>query len=274
MCEGFGCNAVGVTGCRIIDSPRERLIAIITNSLVPCNGRLPVMMVVISLFLTASAAGCAAILTGAIILGVAATLVISRLLSATFLKGEPSFFTIELPPYRTPQPLKIIVRSFCDRGIFILGRAVCAAMPAGLIIWLMTNITLGGAPLIGLISRYLDPVGRFMGLDGVILLAFILSMPANELCLPMIFTIYTCSGMITAPTDTVGLHALLLSYGWTWVTAVNTVIFSLMHWPCLTTVLTIKKETGSMKWTLLSVLLPTAAGFILCAVINFASVLL
>ncbi|MBR6430451.1 MAG: ferrous iron transporter B [Oscillospiraceae bacterium] len=268
ICEGFGCNAVGVTGCRIIDSPRERLIAILTNSLIPCNGRLPTMMLMITMFLTVSPLGSAGILTAVIVLGIAVTLLLSRLLSATLLKGQPSSFVLELPPYRLPQPGRILVRSFLDRGIFVLGRAVTVAAPAGVVLWLMTHVTLGNVPLLTAASDFLDPLGRLMGLNGVILLAFVLSMPANEMCIPVIFMAYTATGILAAPADTAGLHNLLSQHGWTAVTAVNTVLFSLMHWPCLTTLLTIRKETGSLRWTLLAFWLPTAAGFCLCMLVN------
>ncbi|MBQ8025532.1 MAG: ferrous iron transporter B, partial [Oscillospiraceae bacterium] len=192
----------------------------------------------------------------------------SRLLSATLLKGQPSSFVLELPPYRLPQPGRILVRSFLDRGIFVLGRAVTVAAPAGVVLWLMTHVTLGNVPLLTAASDFLDPLGRLMGLNGVILLAFVLSMPANEMCIPVIFMAYTATGILAAPADTAGLHTLLSQHGWTAVTAVNTVLFSLMHWPCLTTLLTIRKETGSLRWTLLAFWLPTAAGFCLCMLVN------
>ena len=268
MCQGFGCNAVGVTGCRIIDSPRERLIAIITNSLVPCNGRFPAMMSIITMFFAASALGSSLILTAVIVAGVAATLFASRLLSNSLLRGKASSFTLELPPYRTPQPLKIIVRSVCDRSIFVLGRALTAAAPAGIVIWCLANISVSGQTLLTHISSFLHPVGYIMGLDGVILLAFVLALPANEICVPIIIMAYSCTGVLTDISELSVLRGLLLENGWCIITAVNTILFSLMHWPCLTTIMTIKKETGSIKWTLVSVLMPAAMGFVSCTITN------
>ena len=280
MAMGFGCNAAGVTGCRIIDSPRERLIAILTNSFVPCNGRLPALVTLITLFFTgASSAGPisslrpALILTFFILTGVAATFFVSRLLSATVLKGVPSSFTLELPPYRRPQIGRVIWRSILDRTLFILGRAAVAA-PAGLVIWILANVSIGDISLLARFSGYLDPIGRLMGMDGVILMAFILGLPANEIVIPIIIMAYTSQGTLIEPGNLSDLHTLLISQGWTWVTALCTMVFFLFHWPCSTTLMTIKKETGSLKWTCLAVLLPTACGVILCMAITAFSRLL
>lgn len=281
MAMGFGCNAAGVTGCRIIDSPRERLIAILTNSFVPCNGRLPALVTLITLFFTgASSAGPisslrpALILTFFILTGVAATFFVSRLLSATVLKGMPSSFTLELPPYRRPQIGRVIWRSILDRTLFILGRAAAVAAPAGLVIWILANVSIGDISLLARFSGYLDPIGRLMGMDGVILMAFILGLPANEIVIPIIIMAYTSQGTLIEPGNLSDLHTLLISQGWTWVTALCTMVFFLFHWPCSTTLMTIKKETGSLKWTYLAVLLPTACGVILCMAITAFSRLL
>ena len=281
MAMGFGCNAAGVTGCRIIDSPRERLIAILTNSFVPCNGRLPALVTLITLFFTgASSAGPisslrpALILTFLILTGVAATFFVSRLLSATVLKGMPSSFTLELPPYRRPQIGRVIWRSILDRTLFILGRAAAVAAPAGLVIWILANVSIGDISLLARFSGYLDPIGRLMGMDGVILMAFILGLPANEIVIPIIIMAYTSQGTLIEPGNLSDLHTLLISQGWTWVTALCTMVFFLFHWPCSTTLMTIKKETGSLKWTCLAVLLPTACGVILCMAITAFSRLL
>ena len=281
MAMGFGCNAAGVTGCRIIDSPRERLIAILTNSFVPCNGRLPALVTLITLFFTgASSAGPisslrpALILTFFILTGVAATFFVSRLLSATVLKGMPSSFTLELPPYRRPQIGRVIWRSILDRTLFILGRAAAVAAPAGLVIWILANVSIGDISLLARFSGYLDPIGRLMGMDGVILMAFILGLPANEIVIPIIIMAYTSQGTLIEPGNLSDLHTLLISQGWTWVTALCTMVFFLFHWPCSTTLMTIKKETGCLKWTCLAVLLPTACGVILCMAITAFSRLL
>lgn len=281
MAMGFGCNAAGVTGCRIIDSPRERLIAILTNSFVPCNGRLPALVTLITLFFTgASSAGPisslrpALILTFFILTGVAATFFVSHLLSATVLKGMPSSFTLELPPYRRPQIGRVIWRSILDRTLFILGRAAAVAAPAGLVIWILANVSIGDISLLARFSGYLDPIGRLMGMDGVILMAFILGLPANEIVIPIIIMAYTSQGTLIEPGNLSDLHMLLISQGWTWVTALCTMVFFLFHWPCSTTLMTIKKETGSLKWTCLAVLLPTTCGVILCMAITAFSRLL
>lgn len=269
MAMGLGCNAAGVTGCRIIDSPRERLIAILTNSLVPCNGRFPLLTAMISLFMARRAGSLfsALLLTGFILLSFGMSFFASWLLSHTVLKGVPSFFTLELPPYRRPQAGKVLVRSLLDRTLFVLGRAVTAAAPAGLLIWLLANITIGGTSLLSLLAGFLDPAGRLLGLDGVILMAFLLGFPANEIVLPIILMTYLETGTLVSMEDSASLYSLLTAHGWTVKTAVCMAVFSLFHWPCATTCLTIKKETGSLKWTAVSILLPAAAGCILCMMI-------
>ena len=265
MAMGFGCNAVGVTGCRIIDSPRERLIAILTNSFVPCNGRFPALIALITMFFAdGNGLTAAVILTGVIITGVLLTLAMSKLLSMTLLKGVPSSFVLELPPYRTPQAGSIIVRSLLDRTVFVLGRAVAVAAPAGFVIWLLGNVEINGTPLLAFCSELLDPLGNFIGLDGVILLAFILGFPANEIVIPLMLMIYMSSGTLTDYSSLDSLKEILVSNGWTSVTAICTMVFMLCHFPCSTTMLTIKKETGSLKWTALAFILPLVVGTMLC----------
>ena len=272
MCMGFGCNAAGVTGCRIIDSQRERLIAIITNNFVPCNGRFPTLISIITMFFIGTSvglwnsAGAAILLTGMILLGIAATFLVSKALTKTILKGVPSSYTLELPPYRSPQLGKVIVRSILDRTIFVLGRAVMLAAPAGLRIWILGNVTADGASLLWHIAGFLDPFARFIGLDGVILLAFILGFPANEIVIPIVIMAYMQTGSIME-LDLASLKALFIDNGWTWMTALCTMLFSLMHWPCSTTLLTIRKETQSWKWTGVSALIPTLAGIAVCAIV-------
>lgn len=271
MCMGFGCNACGVTGCRIIDSPRERLIAILTNNFVPCNGRFPTLISIITMFFTGTVAAgfCQSlvstlILTAVIVFGVAMTLIVSRLLSGTLLKGMPSSFALELPPYRVPQVGKVIVRSVFDRTLFVLGRAAAVAAPAGLFIWLMANTYIDGSSILAICSGFLDPFARLLGLDGVILTAFILGLPANEIVMPIIIMSYMAGGTITDMSSVWELHTLLTANGWTWLTAVCTMLFSLMHFPCATTCITIYKETGSFKWTAAAFLIPTVTGIIIC----------
>lgn len=279
MAMGFGCNACGVTGCRIIDSPRERLIAIITNNFVPCNGRFPTIIAVITMFFVvsrnaASSFFSAIILLGVILLGTIMTLLISKLLSCTVLKGTASSFTLELPPYRKPQFTKVLIRSILDRTIFVLGRACTAAAPCGLVIWLLANITIGDCTLLASISDFFEPLGKIMGLDGVIIIAFILGFPANEIVIPIIIMTYLAQGSLVDISDSTQLHELLASNGWGVSTALCMMIFTLFHFPCATTCMTIKKETGSLKWTALSFILPTAVGIILCILINLANLII
>ena len=273
MCMGFGCNACGVIGCRIIDSPRERLIAILTNNFVPCNGRFPTLIAIITMFFTGliispfQSVLSALMLTAIIILGILLTLLISKLLSKTLLKGIPSSFALELPPYRRPQIGQVIIRSIFDRTLFVLGRAVVVAAPAGLIIWLMSNIVVGDISLLSHCSNFLDPFAKLIGLDGVILLAFILGFPANEIVIPIIIMSYLCTGSILEFDSLESLKTLLVNNGWTYITAICTMLFSLIHFPCATTILTIKKETKSLKWTFAAFLIPTICGILICFVV-------
>ncbi len=267
---GFGCNAAGVVGCRIIDSPRERLIAILTNNFVPCNGRLPMLISIIAMFFISTAGGLGAsvlsalLLMAVILLGILMTFAVSKALSATVLKGTPSSFALELPPYRRPQIGKVLVRSIFDRTLFVLGRAAAVAAPAGLVIWLLANIRVEGVTLLAHCSGFLDPFARLFGLDGVILLAFLLGWPANEIVIPIVIMAYMAQGSLVEMTDLTALHTLLVQNGWTWVTALCTMLFSLMHWPCSTTCLTVYKETKSLKWTAAAFLIPTTCGLLLC----------
>jgi len=277
MCMGFGCNAVGVTGARIIDSGRERLIAILTNCFVPCNGRFPFLAALISMFFVYSQEGgfksvCgAAMLTVFVMIGILMTFAMSNILSKTLLKGVPSSFTLELPPYRKPKWGQIIIRSVLDRTVFVLGRAVMSAAPAGLLIWVFANVSIDELTLLSHINSFFDPFARLLGMDGVILFAFILGLPANEIVLPIIIMSYMTNGNLTQLPDLSEVRSILIQNGWNNITAVCTMIFSLFHWPCATTLMTIKKETGSMKWTLLSLLLPTMTGMIICFVISCIS---
>ncbi len=274
MCMGFGCNACGVVGCRIIDSPRERLIAMLTNNFVPCNGRFPTLIAIITMFFSGTVSNMilkstvsTLMLTAVVVLGVVMTLLISKLLSKTILKGLPSSFALELPPYRRPQVGKVIVRSVMDRTLYVLGRAVCAAAPAGLVIWLMSNVTVADVSLLYYCTNFLDPFARLLGLDGVILMAFILGFPANEIVMPIIIMSYLSMGSMAEFDDLSQLFGLLSENGWTWITAVCTMLFSLMHFPCATTCWTIKKETQSLKWTVLAFAIPTVTGIAVCFIV-------
>lgn len=267
LCMGFGCNAAGVTACRIIDSPRERLIAILTNNFVPCNGRFPTILLLTAVFLAAEKPWMSGLaLFGIIGLSVGMTLLVSFFLSRTVLKGMPSAFVLELPPFRRPQIGQVLVRSLLDRTIFVLGRAITAAAPAGAVIWLLQRIQIGDGTLLTQIALFLEPLGGLMGLSGPILLAFLLGLPANEIVLPILLMFYSQSGMLVEGGSQTG--AMLAANGWTWMTAVCAILFSLNHFPCATTLLTIRKETGSCKWTAISFLLPTIIGICLCAAVH------
>lgn len=274
MCMGLGCNACGVMGCRIIQSPRERLIAILTNAFVPCNGRFPTLIALISMFFVTGAGlwsslASAALLMGCIVLAVAMTLWASRLLSATVLKGVPSSFSLELPPYRAPQVGQVLIRSILDRTLFVLGRAVAVAAPAGLLIWIAANVSIGEQSILLHLAGFLQPLGGMMGLDGIILLAFLLGFPANEIVVPCILMGYLSAGSLTGYGSLAELHGLLAANGWTVSTAVCALLFTLFHFPCGTTCFTIWRETRSAKWTALAVVLPTAAGVLLCMAARF-----
>ncbi len=273
MCMGFGCNAAGVVGCRIIDSPRERLIAIITNNFVPCNGRFPTLIAIATIFfggLVGAGNGIlpTIIVTGIVVLGVYMTLAISKILSKTILKGVPSSFALELPPYRKPQIGKIIVRSIFDRTLFVLGRAVAIAVPAGIVLWLMANVHAGELSLLSHCATFLDPFARAIGMDGYVLMAFILSLPANEILIPIILMSYMSAGSMLQYENLTQLVTILISNGWTYITAICVMIFTLIHFPCGTTLWTIQKETQKIRWTVVAFLLPTITGIVICFVIT------
>ena len=270
---GFGCNAAGVVGARIIDSPREKLIAILTNSFVPCNGRFPFLITISTIFIGSTiASGFASSVISTIIvllvilLGVFMTLFISKILSKTILKGVPSSFMLELPPYRKPQIGKILIRSIFDRTLFVLGRAISVAAPAGLVIWLFANISIGDISILTYVANFLDPFANLMGLDGYILTAFILGLPANEIVLPIILMCYMQKGVLVDLENTYQIGQILIQNGWTLLTAINVMIFTLLHFPCATTLMTIKKEAGGLKWSVLAFLLPTVCGVVFCMV--------
>lgn len=275
MCMALGCNACGVTGCRIIDSPRERLSAILTNSFVPCNGRFPTLLALISLFAAPGKPLLASLLLAlcmAASLGM--TLLASRFLSSTLLKGEASSFSLELPPYRRPQIGRVLIRSLRDRTAFVLGRAVMVAAPAGVLVWGMTHVMIGGETLLQQAADFLQPLGSLMGLDGMILLAFLLGFPANEIVVPILLMGYLSSGTMIEYESLAQLGGILTANGWTGLTALCTVVLCLWHFPCGTTCLTIRKETGSWKWTALGFVLPTAAGMAVCILLRGAAALL
>lgn len=272
MCMGFGCNAAGVTACRIIESPRERLIAILTNCLVPCNGRFPALILLAGYFFAGGnpvAAGGFVFLL--IALAVALTLGVSLLLSRTLLRGVPSSFVLELPPYRRPKVRDVIVRSLLDRTVFVLGRAITVAIPAGAVIWLFQNLEWNGHTLLSALAGFLEPLGSLMGLSGIILAAFLLGIPANEIVVPILLMVYSQSGMLVEAEGMAQAGEILAANGWTWVTAACAVLFSLNHFPCATTLLTIRKETGSRFWTAIAFFLPTAVGVVLCLAVNGAA---
>lgn len=278
MMMGFGCNAAGVVSTRVIDSPRERLIAMITNNFSLCNGRWPTQILIASLFLGSlvppALAGLVSALAvvGVAVLGVLLSFVVSWALSRTVLRGEMSSFSLELPPYRPPRILQTLYTSVIDRTLIILGRAVTFALPAGAAIWLVANIHLGGASLAEHLIRLLDPVGWLIGLNGVILLAYVVAIPANEIVIPtvLMLTVLTTgltdygagAGVMFELENTADLMRLFEAGGWTLLTAINLMLFSLIHNPCSTTIATIYKESGSAKWTAVAALLPLGMGFV------------
>lgn len=274
MCMGFGCNAAGVVGCRIIDSPRERMIAMLTNSFVPCNGRFPFLIAISSIFIGGmfiapwNGIVSTLVVVGIVVFGIFTTLLVSKILSKTILKGMPSSYILELPPYRKPQIGKVIVRSIFDRTLFVLGRAAVIAIPAGVIIWICANVQISGVNVLTHIANFLEPFANLMGLDGYILSAFILALPANEIVLPIILMCYMSTGVMVNVEDLNSIGNILIQNGWTIITAINVMLFSLLHFPCSTTLLTIKKETGSIKWMALAFIIPTVCGIAMCIITN------
>ena len=269
-CMGLGCNAAGVVGCRIIDSPRERLLAILTNCLTPCSGRFPMLAAMSAMLFvgqenTIKSAG---IMTGLFALSLLLTFSVTKLLSATVLRGAPSAFTIEIPPFRRPQIARVLIRSVLDRTIFVLGRAAIVAAPAGMLIWMIANVSVGETSLLHCLANGLEPFGRMIGLDGVILLAFLFGLPANEIVLPLIVMGYLSSSVLPELSAVNDLHSVLSVNHWTIETVLCVSVFTLAHWPCSTTTISIYKETHSLKWTLLGVILPTSIGIALCMIMH------
>lgn len=278
-CMGYGCNCVGISGAKIIDSKRERLIAVLTNSMTPCNGRFPAIIKLISIFFVADIIQgknfvCALILAFVVVLSLAVTLAVSDFLSRTLLKGEPSHYILELPPYRTPQIGKVVVKSVLDRTFFVLLRAVAVAFPAGIVIWLLANIRLNDIALLAYFNGFFDSVGSVIGLDGETLGAFFLGLPANEIVLPIVLMSYSGASEITDVFSISQIGEILISNGWNTLTAVCYTVFSLFHFPCATALITVAKETHSLKWTLMSFVLPVCVGFLMCSLINLASSLI
>lgn len=273
MCMSFGCNAVGITGTRIIDSKRERLIAILTNNFIPCNGRFPTIISIITMFFIVSnnkynALISSLILTVFILIGILITFITSKILSKTLLKGMPSSFTLELPPYRRPQFFKVIFRSIRDKALKVLLRAIIVSIPAGIIIWIFTNVNIDNTSILNHFTNTLDPFGKLIGLDGTIISSFILGIPANEIVIPIALMSYLNTNLISNFDNINALKTIFIDNGWTIKTAICTILFSIMHFPCATTLLTIKKETKSIWWTFLSFIIPTITGIIICFIIS------
>ena len=272
---GFGCNAAGVIGCRIINSTREKIIAMVTNAFVPCNGRFPMLITISSIFIASYFANQYSSIISTIVvllvvlIGIILTLIISNLLSKTILKGEKTSFILELPPYRKPQIIKTIIQSIINKIIFVLGRAVLIAAPAGIVIWLLANLSINDVTLLNYIANFLNPFAQIIGLDGYILTAFILGLPANEIVLPIILMSYLSNNQLIRIDDITSIGEILIQNGWTILTAINTMIICLLHFPCSTTLLTIKKENGKWRWAVLAFVLPTVCGIVICIFTTF-----
>lgn len=272
---GFGCNAAGVIGCRIINSTREKIIAMVTNAFVPCNGRFPMLITISSIFIASYFANQYSSIISTIVvllvvlIGIILTLIISNLLSKTILKGEKTSFILELPPYRKPQIIKTIIQSIINKIIFVLGRAVLIAAPAGIVIWLLANLSINDVTLLNYIANFLNPFAQIIGLDGYILTAFILGLPANEIVLPIILMSYLSNNQLIRIDDITSIGEILIQNGWTILTAINTMIICLLHFPCSTTLLTIKKESGKWRWAVLAFVLPTVCGIVICIFTTF-----
>ncbi|WP_100330271.1 nucleoside recognition domain-containing protein [Bacillus xiapuensis] len=264
MAMGFGCNAAAIMSTRIIESPRERMLAILTNNFVPCNGRWPTLILLASLFMAVGFSGAmgtivtAGVVMGMVLIGIVVTLTVSWVLSKTALKGVPTHYTLELPAYRRPKFWNTILRATLDKSWFVLRRAVVIAAPAGVLTWIAANVYLGDTSLLMHIVQFLDPFAQSLGLDGYILMAFIFGMPANEVVLPILLMGYLSTGAMTEVEDLHSIKQIFLDHGWTWLTALNMMLFSLLHFPCGTTLLNIYKETNSKKWTFTAFALPTA----------------
>ncbi|MDC2867779.1 MULTISPECIES: nucleoside recognition domain-containing protein [unclassified Bacillus (in: firmicutes)] len=273
MAMGFGCNAAAIMSTRIIESPRERMLAILTNNFVPCNGRWPTLILLASLFMAAGYTGgtqtlvTSGVVVGMVVIGIIVTLTVSWVLSKTALKGVPTHYTLELPPYRKPKILDTIVRATLDKSIYVLKRAVIVAAPAAILTWILANVFIGDTSLLMYIVNFLDPFAKLLGLDGYILAAFILGLPANEIVVPILLMAYLSTGSLTELEDLTQIKQLFLDHGWTWLTALNMMLFSLLHFPCGTTLVNIYKETKSAKWTFLSFAIPT----VIAIVVTFLS---
>jgi ferrous iron transport protein B len=262
MSMGFGCNAAAILSTRIIESPRERMLAILTNNFVPCNGRWPTLILLASLFMSVSVVGglqsfaTAAIVMGMVMIGIVTTFTVSWVLSKTALRGVPTHYTLELPPYRRPQIWKTILLSSRDKSWSVLKRAVIVAAPAGIITWILGNVFVGGVSVLDHMAAFFDPFGNLLGMDGFIIMAFLLGLPANEIVLPILLMGYMSSGAMVDADGIDSIKEIFVNHGWTWLTALNMMLFSLLHYPCGTTLFNIYKETKSAKWTLLSALIP------------------
>lgn len=268
MLMGFGCNVVGVNGCRIIDSKRERIIAIITNSFIPCNGRFPSIITIITIFFVCTSFQISLYLLLFILLSVIITFIICKILTSTLLKGESTSFILELPPYRKPKILKTLIDSFVNKTLSVLIKAIKIAIPSSILIWLLANIKIDGNSLLFIFSSLLNPLGNLFGLDGAILLAFLLGLPANEIIIPILLMIYTKNSTLVDFDSIKDLKNLLIQNGWTIKTAICFIVMMIFHFPCINTILTIKEETKSNKWTLISLFIPLLIGLILCILIN------
>lgn len=275
MCMGIGCNAVGVTGARIIDSKKDRLLAIITNSFIPCNGRFPTLIAIFTIFFSVTNNSIinttinVILLTAVILFSIFITFFVSKILTKTFIKGNNSFFILELPPYRKPKIIKTLIRSLFDRTFKILIRAIIVAAPAGLVIWLLTNLNINDISIFNYISNFLNPIGILFGLDGIILTGFLLGFPANEIVLPIIIMGYMSSNVMMDVSKFGVIKNIFINNGWNIITAICMIIFIIFHFPCSTTLITIYKETKSIRYTLSSFLIPLIIGILLCIIVNF-----
>ncbi|AIQ27856.1 MULTISPECIES: nucleoside recognition domain-containing protein [Paenibacillus] len=263
MSMGFGCNAAAILSTRIIESPRERMLAILTNNFVPCNGRWPTLILLSSMFMVGAATtgmlrtfSTALVLMGIVLVGITVTLSVSWVMSRTALRGVPTHYTLELPPYRRPQIWKTIVRSSKEKSLNVLTRAIVVAAPAGIITWILGNVFVGGESVLNHMAAFFDPFAQLLGMDGFIIMAFILGLPANEIVLPILLMGYMSSGAMVDIEGLGSIKDIFLSHGWTWLTALNMMLFSLLHYPCGTTLVNIYKETKSMKWAVLSAVIP------------------
>lgn len=273
MAMGFGCNAAAIMSTRIIESPRERMLAILTNNFVPCNGRWPTLILLASLFMAAGYTGgfqtlvTSGTVVGMVMFGIVITLTVSWVLSKTALRGVPTHYTLELPPYRRPKIWNTIVRASIDRSLSVLKRAVVVAAPAGILTWVIANLYIGDTSLLMYMVNFFDPFAQQLGLDGYILTAFILGLPANEIVVPILLMAYLSTGALTEVEDMSQLKQIFLDHGWTWLTALNMMLFSLLHYPCGTTLINIYKETKSKKWTFLSFAIPTVIAIIVTFIV-------